>query len=374
MRHKTLAIFAAVTLILAIAAFIVQSGRVGPTARSGGDLLFPGLAGELNGVASLAVLADGERLTLARDGNEWVVTERGGYPARFEAVKKVLIGLAELKTFEAKTAEPASYARIEVEDPEGEDAKSKLVTVTDGDGKTLAALVVGKRRFAKGGLGPIMNYVRRAGEAQSWLASGDLDIGGEFADWIDRSLLDISSDRMRRVTLTPADGRPVVIARAAGADNKLTVENLPEGAQISSESDVRNRASVLFGLTLDDVRPAALVPFASKGAGKAEYRTLDGLVIRIDTAKHEDRTWIAIEAALDQAGRAEWDAAQAGGEDETAKRLTLDDVKEEVEEINQRTRGWAFAVPGYKLDYIRSTLDDLLKKPDKKDDASGDSR
>ncbi len=374
MRHKTLAIFAAVTLILTIAAFIVQSGRVGPTARSGGDLLFPGLAGELNGVASIAVLADGERLTLAREGNEWVVTERGGYPARFEAVKKALIGLAELKTFEAKTAEPASYARIEVEDPEDEDAKSKLVTVTDGDGKTLAALVVGKLRFAKGGLGPSMTYVRRAGEAQSWLASGDLDVGGDIGDWIDKSLLDISSDRMRRVTLTPADGKPVVIGRKAGADDKFTVENLPGGAEISSESDVRNRTSVLFGLTLDDVRPAALVPFATKGAGKAEYRTLDGLVIRIDTAKHENRTWIAIEAALDEAGRVEPDATESGGEDETAKRLTLDDVKEEVEEINQRTRGWAFAVPGYKLDYIRSTLDDLLKKPDKKDDGSGDSR
>lgn len=374
MRHKTLAIFAAVTLILTIAAFIVQSGRVGPTARSGGDLLFPGLAGELNGVASIAVLADGERLTLAREGNEWVITERGGYPARFEAVKKALIGLAELKTFEAKTAEPASYARIEVEDPEDEDAKSKLVTVTDGDGKTLAALIVGKLRFAKGGLGPSMTYVRRAGEAQSWLASGDLDVGGDIGDWIDKSLLDISSDRMRRVTLTPADGKPVVIGRKAGADDKFTVENLPGGAEISSESDVRNRTSVLFGLTLDDVRPAALVPFAAKGAGKAEYRTLDGLVIRIDTAKHENRTWIAIEAALDEAGRVEPDATESGGEDETAKRLTLDDVKEEVEEINQRTRGWAFAVPGYKLDYIRSTLDDLLKKPDKKDDGSGDSR
>jgi hypothetical protein len=187
-------------------------------------------------------------------------------------------------------------------------------------------------------------------------------------------LLDISSDRMRRVTLTPADGKPVVIGRKAGADDKFTVENLPEGAEISSESDVRNRTSVLFGLTLDDVRPAALVPFAAKGAGKAEYRTLDGLVIRIDTAKHENRTWIAIEAALDEAGRVEPDATESGGEDETAKRLTLDDVKEEVEEINQRTRGWAFAVPGYKLDYIRSTLDDLLKKPDKKDDGSGDSR
>ena len=374
MRHKTLAIFAAVTLILAVAAFIVQGGRVGPTARSGGDLLFPGLAGELNEVASIAVLEDGERLTLAREGNEWMVTERGGYPARFEAVKKALIGLAELKTFEAKTAEPASYARIEVEDPEDEDAKSKLVTVTDGDGKTLAALIVGKLRFAKGGLGPSMIYVRRAGEARSWLASGDLDVGGDIGDWIDKSLLDISSDRMRRVTLTPADGKPVVIGRKTGADDKFTVENLPEGAEISSESDVRNRTSVLFGLTLDDVRPAALVPFAARGAGKAEYRTLDGLVIRIDTAKHENRTWIAIEAALDEAGRVEPDAAQAGGEDATAKRLTLDDVKEEVEEINQRTRGWAFAVPGYKLDYIRSSLDDLLKKPDKKDDGSGDSR
>ena len=67
-------------------------------------------------------------------------------------LKKALIGLAGAKSVEAKTSNPASYSRLDVIDPTDAGAASVQITVKDGAGSALASLIVGKKRFAKGGL------------------------------------------------------------------------------------------------------------------------------------------------------------------------------------------------------------------------------
>lgn len=380
MRQRTLAIFAAITLVIAVAAIAVQSGRVGPTVRDGGGPLFPDLAARINDARTITVTAKGGQFSIARKVGIWTITERGGYPARLETVKKALIGLAGAKSFEAKTSNPASYARLEVADPTDGKATSVQITVKDGAGAALASLIVGKKRIAKGGLGAAMTYVRKAGEAQSWLAEGELDFAGAPIDWMDKTLVDISGERVDRVTFIQPGGDRVVIEREKSGDKKLIVKDLPSGAAPKSDSELNTRASALFGLELEDVRRAVDVPFLKQGAGAAEYHMRDGLVLRLTLARHEERTWLAIEASFDntvadKSNRAASASGAAEGQSSNAdpvdKLSSPDEVREETAAINARVRGWAYVVAGRKLDQFTTKLADLLKAEDKKDDGSG---
>lgn len=379
MRQRTLAIFAIVTLVIAVAAIVVQSGRVGPTVRQVGGPLFPDLAARINDARSITITAKGESFSIAREGGVWTIAEHGGYPAHLETVKKALIGLAGAKSFEAKTSKPASHARLEVEDPADGKAASVRITVEDGAGAALASLIVGKQRIAKGGLGAAMTYVRKAGEAQSWLAEGDLAFAGAAVDWMDKTLVDISGERVDRVIFIRPDGGRVVIEREEEGEKKLKIKDLPSGARPKSDFELNARASALFSLELEDVRRAADIPFLKQGAGAAQYHMRDGLTVRLTLARFEDRTWLAIEASVDEsivngprpaASTSGAAGGQAGDGDPVDKLASPDEVREEAAAINARTRGWAYVVAGRKLDQFETKLADLLEPEDKKEDGA----
>ena len=63
-----------------------------------------------------------------------------------DKVRALVVALADMRLIEAKTSMPERYARLEVEDPEPEDAKSRLVRVESADGTVLAEVILGKRR------------------------------------------------------------------------------------------------------------------------------------------------------------------------------------------------------------------------------------
>ena len=76
-------------------------------------------------------------------------------------------------------------------------------------------MIVGKRRYDRLGAGNDGVYLRKPGEAQSWLARGTLDPSGDPASWLDRQIIDISEKKIAKVTLTQPDGSKLVISRAA---------------------------------------------------------------------------------------------------------------------------------------------------------------
>ncbi|HXM71095.1 MAG TPA: hypothetical protein VN970_08175, partial [Thermoanaerobaculia bacterium] len=116
MKPGTLVVLAAATVLLALGTVWVNSSTPVYRSGTGGELLFPGLAKEINDAAKLTVETADRKITVERKGDAWVVADKYDYPAKFDLVKQELVGLAQLKTVEAKTAEPSLYARLEVED------------------------------------------------------------------------------------------------------------------------------------------------------------------------------------------------------------------------------------------------------------------
>src|SRR5256714_2330015 len=233
MQSRSLILLASATVVLvAIAISMLASGDRGVSRAAPGQPAFPALAAKLGDVASVTLSRNGTTMTLIRDGDSWLVAEKGNYPANAGKISQIVRAMADLTLVEPKTQNPDLYPRLEVEEPDH--GKSALVVVKAKSGGDLAQAIVGKRRYDRLGAGNDGVYLRKPGEAQTWLARGTLDPSGDPASWLDRQIIDISEKKIAKVTLTQPDGTKLVISRAA-PDASLAVEDAPADAKFKSE-------------------------------------------------------------------------------------------------------------------------------------------
>jgi hypothetical protein len=335
MQQRGLILLAAAAAV-AVAAAIAAAATGDRTTMSApaNRLAFPALAGELGDVASVALERKGLNVTFRRRGEDWLVVQKGDYPAAPGKLRQLVLSLAEMRFVEPKTRLPDRYARLDVEDP-GNGAAAR-VAIADKSGQPLARLIVGKRRFDRLGEGENGVYVRKPGDAQSWLASGDLDLSGDLASWLDRQIVDIPYSRIAKVSLTQPDGTRVVLSRAK-PDGQFAVENAPPKTGFKSESTMNEPAMALASLDLDDVAPAARMPVSKSGTAAASYTTFNGLTIDL---------------RLSEKGKTDWVALVATGSGRAAA---------EAKRIDARVEGWSYAIPSYKAAMLKTRLADLIE-------------
>ena len=387
MRLKNFVILTAVTAVVAVAAIVVESGTSATTRVTAGEKLFPDLASSLAGVARIEVAEHDKSFTVMRNGDAWTLRERGGYRVDPDVVKRVLTALVEMETVEAKTDKPASYPRLQVEDVAAKDAKSLQIILKNAGGKDLARLLVGKPRESKTGAAADRLYVRRPGDAQSWLVRSTLAVDKDPVRWLDRKIVDIGRDRVSRVTTVQPDGARLVIAKdKPGEDGKFALQGtVPAGMKAKSAGDLGAPAGALASLEFDDVKPVAEVEFGKKPVGVAEYRTFDGLVISVKMSEVDGNVWGLVSASVDEASRVVPPAAptkpDAAKKDETAKpgddkasdkkaadektapaAKSLDEVKKDAAAITARVQGWAYKLPSFAVRSFQSKMADMVEK------------
>ena len=117
-------------------------------------------------------------------------------------------------------------------------------------------------------------------------------------------------------------------------------------------------------LNLEDVEPAGTAP--AEQATVVEYRTFDGLVVRITGVERNDESWISLEASADSAlaaaappPAAELPAAGAA----PAATPAAADPSAEAARINAKVGGWRYKIAGFQYDQMTRRMADLLKAP-----------
>ena len=98
---------------------------------------------------------------LLRQGEAWVLPDRGNYPVRPEKLREMLVGLTELRLVEARTADRAQLDRLGVDDPARPGSTAVLLRILGPQDQPIAELVVGRRRVRTQGNVPETIYVRR---------------------------------------------------------------------------------------------------------------------------------------------------------------------------------------------------------------------
>lgn len=347
MSPKVIAGLAAVTLIvLALAAFSVVRHYGGDEVAAAEERLFPGLEDRLNGLAEIELTQEGKTLTLKRAGDDWIVVEKGGYPALAEKAKKAAIHVSQMRVVEAKTQRPELFSRLQLEDPGAKDAKSTLLRLKDERGQAMAEAIIGKSGFLLGEIGHSALYVRRPGENQTWKVKTGLDASTYALDWIPKGIMDIPVARVKSVTAIAPDGSRLAAVKDAPTDGHFRLEPPPPADFPLAENAagrIDDMGSALAALELTDVAKADGIDFSGEVA-KSEVRTFDGLVIAATLVQKGDWAWARFEASA---------AAGAEAAPEAAK---------EAAAINARVGGWAYRMPDNKGRFLRTRLDDLKKK------------
>jgi hypothetical protein len=337
-QHKGLVALVAVTVLaVVLAAVVARTTGPQPDPLAGRPVLSE-VASRLGDVGRMALVHGDQKTTLVRDGDKWSVEERGGYAANVTKVRQALLGLADLTYVEPKTAKAASYSRLEVEDTGGKDSKSTMVTLADTKGALMGDVITGKHRDDQLGGGEGGVYVRKPGTAQSWLARGKLDLAGNTAEWLDKTLLDLPGVQVKQVVLTQADGSSITIGRDKAGD-KLALANMPKDKKLKYDSILDDAAGTLGGLQLDDVAPAKDFAFPASGVSHAQFIAFNGETIAIDLADKDGKSWAKITAT---------------GTGDGAKAAT---------DLNTKVAPWIYALPSDKAKTLRDKLDDLVEAP-----------
>lgn len=383
MKPRTLVVLGVLTVGAGgLAAWSLTRDRSAVTETGAQGPLFPGLAEKVNDAASVKVTRGTTSFTVTRrpDGT-WGIAERGGFAAKFETVKAAIVGIAGLSILEARTSNPANYEKIGVEDPTKEGATSTLVTIADASGKPLASVIIGKPKTATGFNAPPDFYVRRDGEAASWLVrptrGGErLDIRADANEWVDRAVVQLARDRVKSVTVThSSDGHRVDAVKDKKEDTNWRLADMPAGRELKYPTSCDAIAGALASLNLEDVKPAAEVSFdgvagtPAPDVSTAEYRTWDGLVVAVRTATLADgKTWATFEARYEEppAPAATPTPVEPDNPDSAAAPAKPDPaeaerVKKEAADLQARLAPWAFGLADWQSRNLTTRVEDLLK-------------
>lgn len=340
MKNRGLVALLAVTLLAVIAAVFAARGGSGPrTDPLAGRKVLPEFAERVDTVGRITLVRGGIKTTFVRQGDNWVIDEKGDYPADAAKVHAMVLGLADLSFVEPKTRKADLYARLELDDPDKKDAKSTLVTASDEKGSLLGEIIAGKRKIDELGGGNDGIYVRKPGDAQSWLARGTLDLSGDTAAWLDKKLLDIPADKVKTVTLTPADGAKLAFTRNKEGEAFALTTAPPAGKKLKSDSALNDPAGALAGLELSDVMAAKALAVPQQGVSQARFEGFDGLVVTVSLFSQNGNDWARIEAS---------------GTGDAAK---------EAADLQAKLSPWIFGLPSYKAKLMETKLDDVVEAP-----------
>jgi len=336
MRIKSLAWLFAVTVAALVIAMLVSRGgglRSDPLA---GKPVLPDVANRLQDVTRLSLVHGDQKATLLRKGELWSVEERDGYAADTPKVRQTLLALADLTYVEPKTAQAASYARLEVEDAGGSNSKSTLVTFADERGALMGEVILGKHRADQLGGGEGGIYLRKPGNTRSWLARGNLDVVATTAGWLDKKLVDLPVAQVKEAVLTQPDGSKITLTRDK-PEEKLKLAELPNDKKLKYDSVLDDAAGVLGGLQLDDVRAAKGFDFPKDGIAKAHFTSFAGLVVNVELADKDGASW------------ARFTVSGTG------------DAEKQAADLTARLSPWVYALPSGKAKTLRDKLDDLVE-------------
>ena len=106
------------------------------------------------------------------------------------------------------------------------------------------------------------------------------------AQWLESVIIDIRPERVREVTITHADGEVVRISKASPELANFDVAGVPEGRELSYPGVANVVGNALRELNLEDVEPNG--EGAGEPAAVVEYRTFDGLLVRVTGTERDD--------------------------------------------------------------------------------------
>jgi len=361
MKQKTLILLTLITAVVVVTTVVMMKETPAESATESTAFL-AGYEERINDVARIEINSGGSSVVVVKNEEDWALESSGGYPAKFEVIKAVLLGLKELEISEGKTSNPEFYSRLGVEAPSEGPGSSTRIDLADETGAPIAAIILGNQ---KPGRSP-QTYVRKPDEAQAWLIDGRINVQMDPGFWIEKQFANIAQDRVADVTIERSDEAPLRIFKDRPTDANFKVGGIPEGREPISESIGNSVASGLSYLSLEEVRPASEVTFAEPLVATATFRSWDGIMVRVETTRGDGQNWIRLRA---EAGTPPPILPEPPAEGEEPvepapyEGASAEEIASEIQTFNDSVGPWVYRVAPYKLSSFEKRLEELLREP-----------
>ncbi|MEM7027491.1 MAG: DUF4340 domain-containing protein [Pseudomonadota bacterium] len=342
-----LSIFSLVTLVVIIAAVVFVNLRA-PQSDKIKPLFFPTLTNKIETVSKISIKSFDNSINLTRVNDVWTIDEFDGYPALPDKVKSTVLGVADLKLNAPKTALERLYPRLGVEGPVADESTSTLLTLADGQGDIIVDVIVGKPRRSSTAQSTPGLYIRESDQEQSFLVDGLLDISAKNTDWLNRSLLDIPDEVIKRVSINHDDGDTFTLFKTQQGQESFRLENMPADKKLAPDIIINRFAAILADVQITSVKKAASIQTPEQVV-QASIETFDGLLVKLKAFEFEGRPFVSFQLeALNVENK---------GEDE----IKDEDMNSFVAGMNQKLNTWAFEIQGFKFDILKNRFKDIVR-------------
>ena len=352
MKYNKLVLLFLVTIVVIIVAWIAAGSRA-PQSNLEKTVLFPDLGKQINTVTKITISGNGNRVELVQEEGKWVLASTWNYPAIVNKVRAAVINISEMKILDKKTDNPELYNRLGVEDPEQPGAASLAITLYDGNDNPLADLIVGQERLSSSNRPGL--YVRKPEESAALLVEGHLDISANELDWINRSLFDISANRIRSIDIILPDGESSGIFKETREEPDFRSTDREAGSESAAKIIINRLATGFEEMRADGIVSAGHFEFPENSI-KTIARTFDGLQIEARLAEVDDQTYgqFTVTPDPEYSSDANYNQPATNQEGELS-------VEAEVAELSGRLSGWVYLIPDFKYEALTTTLDSLRK-------------
>jgi len=325
---------------------------------------------DVNSIASFRIQSGTNQLRVGREGEIWVVRERGGYPASFSTLADFLRKLADLKVTRPLEVGPSRLAALDLIDPDK--GKGVRLDLLDAGGKTVRSVLLGKT-YSKGaedpspmggGGFPSGRYVMVGGDIKTVALVADAlsNVETRAEEWLDKEFIKVE--------------QPIQVALVrAAATNSFTLTRTNETAEwILADAKGTEKAdagktgvfsSVLSAPTFNDV--LVNPDLAALGLDKpdvARITTASGFVYEVKIGKpqaNEDRPiQITVTASLKterSPGKDEKPEDKTRLDKEFADKLAKQQAKLKSEQALSK---WTFLVGRWSIDALLKNRGDLF--------------
>jgi hypothetical protein len=332
-----------VTVVTVVLAVVVGLGRETATF----DLVkrepvFEDLRANPDSPAKVEVKSRFGEFTLERGAAGWVSPDRAGYPVEESDVRRLIVGLADMRFVERKTSNPQRFKRLEVQEITDELSDSAYVKVSDASGKPLAEVIIGRPSARFFGGNSSGTYIRFPETTETWLVTSVTNVQTRLVPWLDRDIVSVTANQVERITI--GDGEGAYVLARANAESEFTIDGAPEGRVLDQEK-VRPVNRALADVELEDVKQRSEFPLPDD-AKVAEVLTFDGLSVRVRLANIDKKNWATFEASYVGDTADTSDAAKA--------------AREAAETINARVGNWVYWLPSNPFLNLTRPVEEVL--------------
>lgn len=321
--------------------------------RPGAPFL-PELAEAINEVGGLVLTQGDQRVELVRDGDGWALASMAGYPAKFDPVRELLIGLARLSDAEQRTARADRHGDLQVA-ADGAGAGTR-VRVTGAAGDPMADIWIGKTQWQPSEA----TYLRREGEDQVWLAAGSVRPSVSARTWFESELVSLPATDVQRLAVS--GDVQLELARDDSGSVAL-VGDLPDGRTLATPDPFEGLMRQLARMTFEEVASADAEQVAGDPLRTLRFETGDGGAITLALWSTAGELWATVAAEASAPVVPVGPSPEAEGEEGPVAAVAAEPVLSEAQvgEWTLAWSPWAFKLPSWTSNALLAGWDDWLE-------------